>query len=102
MEAQFQISLTLQGGQGTNSFDQRCHRFVPKHPLYRLAIGGSTLLQDPHPIDMASPGLELQRICLRGLRFLQLLLARNEDNKKNIFSINFLKIPICHDQQASH
>lgn len=36
--------------------------------------------------NMESPGLELQRICLHGLRFLQLLLkARNEDNKKDFF-----------------
>ena len=41
----------LQGGQGTNSFDQRCHRFVPKHPLYHLAIGSTSSLQNPHPID---------------------------------------------------
>lgn len=41
--------------------------------------------------NMESPGLELQRICLHGLRFLQLLLkARNEDNKKDFFPSIYL------------
>ena len=45
--------------------------------------------------NMESPGLELQRICLHGLRFLQLLLkARNrKEQQKGLFPINLFEFP---------